>query len=319
MRHFISLFDINQQELESILTIGEQVKNLLRNGSRPAWLSGHVLAMLFEKPSLRTRVSFETGISHFGGSAMFLGQEVGWQSRESTADFIQVLAQYADFVVCRSKLHQSVLDLAHYNCVPIINGLTDLSHPCQALADLMTMRQVFADLKGKQITFVGDGNNVSRSLALASAMTGVKFRLLGPSQYFMTDDELQKIKDAYPDADLQQSDNAAQALDGADFVYTDVWTSMGQEAESEKRRQDFAEFQLNEELLGLAQPDCRVLHCLPAKRGEEITDAVMDCSQSMVIEQAGNRLHAQKGLMLWLALEHQMLTVKELNDHGITW
>lgn len=319
MRHFISLFDINTQELQDILTIGEQVKALLLRGSRPAWLSGHVLAMLFEKPSLRTRVSFETGISHFGGSAMFLGQEVGWQSRESTADFIRVLAEYADFVVCRSKLHQSVLDLAHYDCVPIINGLTDLSHPCQALADLMTMRQVDSDLTGKQVTFVGDGNNVSRSLGLASAMTGVKFRLLGPTQYFMTDEELQKIRDSYPNADLHQTDNAKEALDGADFVYTDVWTSMGQEAESEKRRQDFAEFQLNDELLRMARPDCRVLHCLPAKRGEEITDSVMDCSQSMVIEQAGNRLHAQKGLMLWLALEHGMLTTEQLNEHGIQW
>ena len=319
MRHFISLFDISQEELRAILTIGEQVKALLRKGSRPAWLSGHVLAMLFEKPSLRTRVSFETGISHFGGSAMFLGQEVGWQSRESTADFIRVLAEYTDFVVCRSKLHQSVLDLAQFNCVPIINGLTDLSHPCQALADLMTMRQVFPDLTGKQITFVGDGNNVSRSLALASAMTGVRFRLLGPTEYFMTDDEVGRIKKHYPQVDIVQTDDPKVALAEADFVYTDVWTSMGQEAESEQRRKDFADFQLNGDLLRIARPDCRVLHCLPAKRGEEITDEVMDCSQSMVIDQAGNRLHAQKGLILWLALQHGMLEASQLQEHGISW
>ena len=319
MRHFISLFDISQEELRAILTIGEQVKALLRKGSRPAWLSGHVLAMLFEKPSLRTRVSFETGISHFGGSAMFLGQEVGWQSRESTADFIRVLAEYTDFVVCRSKLHQSVLDLAQFNCVPIINGLTDLSHPCQALADLMTMRQVFPDLTGKRITFVGDGNNVSRSLALASAMTGVRFRLLGPTEYFMTDDEVGRIKKHYPQVDIVQTDDPKVALAEADFVYTDVWTSMGQEAESEQRRKDFADFQLNGDLLRIARPDCRVLHCLPAKRGEEITDEVMDCSQSMVIDQAGNRLHAQKGLILWLALQHGMLEASQLQEHGISW
>ncbi len=183
MRHLITLFDISQQELQSILLLAEQTKQLLKQGCRPPWLERRVLAMLFEKPSLRTRVSFEAGIQQLGGSAMFLGEEVGWKSREATKDFVRVLAQYADFVVCRAKSHASVEELAKFNCVPIINGLTDVSHPCQALADLLTMQQIVGPLSGKTVTFVGDGNNVARSLAVAAAMVGMRFRLLGPKAY----------------------------------------------------------------------------------------------------------------------------------------
>lgn len=317
MRHLISLLDLEQNELETVLTIGEQVKLLLRQGKRPNWLAGHVLALLFEKPSLRTRVSFEAGICHLGGTAMFLGQEVGWKSRETTADFIRVLAEYADVVVCRAKSHASVLELASFDRVSIVNGLTDRSHPCQALADLMTMRQCCTALRGKQVTFVGDGNNVSRSLALACAMTGMRFRLLGPREYFMADSILSEISGRYPNSDILQSEEPSEALDGADFVYSDVWTSMGQEAESEKRRRDFAPFQVNAKLLQHATSDCRILHCLPANRGEEITDEVLDGPQSMVIEQAGNRMHAQKGLLLWLAMERGQLARQELESDGI--
>lgn len=317
MRHLISLFDIDKQELQTILTLSEQVKAMLADGRRPAWLARHVLALLFEKPSLRTRVSFEAGISQLGGSAMFLGQEVGWQSRESTADFVRVLAQYADFVVCRAKRHASVEELASFDCVPVINGLTDLYHPCQALADLITMRQAGSDVSGKQLTFVGDGNNVSRSLALACAMSGMRFRLLGPKEYFMSDESIEAITSKYGDADIAQTEAAAEALSDADYVYTDVWTSMGQEAESEKRKQDFAPFQVNGELMAQAPAACKVLHCLPAKRGEEITDEVMDSSASLVIEQAGNRMHAQKGLLLWLSYQRGKLTKQQLESEGI--
>lgn len=318
MRHLLSLFDIEAKELECILSIAEQVKQLHSNGRRPDWLRGQILAMLFEKPSLRTRVSFEAGIAQLGGKALFLGEDVGWRSRESTADFIQVLSQYSDFVVCRAKQHSSVEELASFNCVPVINGLTDLSHPCQAMADLLTMRRSGdqADLRGKQITFVGDGNNVSRSLALACAMTGVKFRLLGPSQYFMSDETLAKISAKY-DSDILQSESPEEVLSDADFVYTDVWTSMGQEAESERRRQDFAAFQLNADLMSRAPSHCKILHCLPAKRGEEITDDVIDSPNSAVVEQAGNRMHAQKGLLLWLALQHGQLAADNLEREGV--
>ncbi|MEZ6135655.1 MAG: ornithine carbamoyltransferase [Pirellulaceae bacterium] len=317
MRHLISLFDVSQQELQAILSLGEQVKSLLRTGRRPAWMPRSILALLFEKPSLRTRVSFEAGISQLGGTAMFLGQDVGWQNRESTADFVRVLAQYADYVVCRAKSHASVLELASYNVVPIINGLTDVAHPCQALADLMTMRATAGSLAGRTITFVGDGNNVARSLALACAMVGMRFRLLGPEEYFMPECAVEQISQRYPNADIKMSGDARTALQDADFVYTDVWTSMGQEAESAKRVKDFSPYQLNATMMGHASGNCKVLHCLPARRGEEITDEVMDHPNSVVVEQAGNRMHAQKGLLIWLALQHQQLTAAELATEGV--
>ncbi len=317
MRHLISLFDISQQELQTILSISEQMKQLLERGCRPPWLQRRVLAMLFEKPSLRTRVSFEAGIQQLGGAAMFLGEEVGWKSRESTADFVRVLAQYADFIVCRAKSHESVVELAKYNCVPIINGLTDLSHPCQALADVLTMQQVCGSLAGKTVTFVGDGNNVARSLCVASAMVGMRFRLLGPSEYRISDDSIANIFKRYPNADIVQNDAPKKMLADADFVYTDVWTSMGQEAEAAARRAAFAPFQVNCKLMAMASPNCRVLHCLPARRGEEITDEVMDSRASAVVEQAGNRMHAQKGLLVWLAMQHGWLDAVQLTNEGI--
>lgn len=317
MRHLISLYDLSQQELHTILVLAEQVRGLLSSGKRPAWLERRVLALLFEKPSLRTRVSFEAGISQLGGSAMFLGQEVGWQSREATADFVRVLAQYADFVVCRAKCHTSVEDLASYNVVPIINGLTDKAHPCQALADVLTMRQQVGSLEGRQVTFVGDGNNVARSLALACAMIGMRFRLLGPEAYFMPADTISEIVKRYPNADILQSEDPQVALSGADFAYTDVWTSMGQEAERQLRQAAFKPFQLNQRLLKYGSSQCKVLHCLPARRGEEITDDVIDSSSSVIVEQAGNRMHAQKGLLIWLALQHGQLSASELESEGI--
>jgi ornithine carbamoyltransferase len=317
LRHLISLFDISQQELHTILNLSEQVKSLLLAGRRPAWLEHRVLAMLFEKPSLRTRVSFEAGISQLGGSAMFLGEEVGWQSREATADFVRVLAQYVDYVVCRAKAHASVQDLASYNAVPIINGLTDQAHPCQALADLLTMRQACGPLDGRQITFVGDGNNVARSLALGCAMVGMRFCLLGPRDYFMPQANVDAILKRYPNADIQQCDKPQVGLGQADFVYTDVWTSMGQEAEMKIRQAAFKPYQLNGELLRHAGRNCKVLHCLPARRGEEITDDVIDGTSSLIVEQAGNRMHAQKGLLIWLALQHGQLSASQLESEGI--
>ncbi len=317
MRHLITLFDISQQELQTILSLAEQAKQLLEKGCRPPLLERRVLAMLFEKPSLRTRVSFEAGIQQLGGSAMFLGAEVGWRSRESTKDFVRVLAQYADFIVCRAKSHQSVEELAKYNCVPIINGLTDISHPCQALADLLTMQQIAGSLTGKTVTFVGDGNNVARSLAVAAAMVGMRFRLLGPREYRMNETCITDILERYPDADIAQSSDASAMLAAADFVYTDVWTSMGQEAEAATRRAAFTPFQLNAQLMAIPTNGCHVLHCLPAKRGEEITDDVMDCPQSAVVVQAGNRMHAQKGLLLWLATQNGWLDSGKLENAGI--
>lgn len=317
MRHLVSLFDISEQELQTILSLSEQMKQLLGRGCRPPLLQRRVLAMLFEKPSLRTRVSFEAGIQQLGGAAMFLGDEVGWKSRESTADFVHVLSQYTDFVVCRAKSHASVEELAKYSSVPVINGLTDLSHPCQAMADLLTMQQVCGPLAGKTVTFVGDGNNVARSLAVATAMVGMRFRLLGPERYQIGEASVANILKRYPNASIVQCDSANEMLAGADFVYTDVWTSMGQEAEAAERRAAFAPFQVNCKLMAMASPNCRVLHCLPARRGEEITDDVMDSQSSVVVEQAGNRMHAQKGLLVWLAIQHGWLDTARLTSDGI--
>jgi ornithine carbamoyltransferase len=317
MRHLVTLLDLTTAELGLILHISGKVKSLLRRGVRPTWCAQYVMAMIFEKPSLRTRVSFEAGIAQMGGTAMYLGKDVGWPHRESTADFIRVLAQYADCVVCRANSHQSVLDLASFDCVPVINGLTNLAHPCQALADLLTAQELQGDLEGKTLVFVGDGNNVAFSLAIASAMMGMKFRLLGPKEYFIKDNLIQTILARYPTADIAQSSEPKKLLPDADFVYTDVWTSMGQEAEAAQRIQAFSQYQLNAHLLSLAKTNCHILHCLPAKRGQEITDQVIDSPRSAVIEQAGNRMHAQKGLLLWLAIQNQQLDAKRLLEFGI--
>lgn len=317
MRHFLSLFDISQSELESILSLASQVKGLHKKGLRPNWLPGQVLAMIFEKPSLRTRVSFEAGIAQLGGTSMYLGADVGWQKRESLADFTRVIAEYVDFVVCRTKSHQSVVDMAKFNSVPIINGLTDSAHPCQALGDLLSIREFSPSLKGKTLAFVGDGNNVAQSLALACAMSGVKFRLLGPTKYFIGDNVIDEITRAYPHADIQQGNQAEKIMPGADFVYTDVWTSMGQEAEAAERAEAFAPFQLSDRLMSLAGSHCRVMHCLPARRGEEITDQVIDSPNSIIVQQAGNRMHAQKALLLWMALQRGSLSEQALIREGI--
>ena len=303
MRHLTTLFDITPVELSEILTIAHDLKRLWQQGQRPPLLAGRVLALLFEKPSLRTRVSFEAGIVQLGGAAMFLGQEVGWQKREKSSDFVQVLGQYTDFIVCRTFSHTAIDELASYDSVSIINGLSDLAHPCQALADLMTMQELTGDLVGKQLTFVGDGNNVSRSLALICAMSGIKFRLLGPETHFIDDAWLNRIAARYPQADILQTADAAKAMSGADYVYTDVWVSMGQEEETRIRLELFKPFQVNSKLMQLAKPDAKVLHCLPAHREEEVTSEVIDGANSAIIQQAGNRMHAQKGLLVWLAKE----------------
>lgn len=303
MRHLTTLFDVTSAELSEILQIAHHLKRLWNAGKRPPLLSGRVLALLFEKPSLRTRVSFEAGITHLGGSAMFLGQEVGWQKREKTSDFIQVLGQYTDFIVCRTFSHDSIRELASFNAVPIINGLSDLAHPCQAIADLMTMQELSTHVAGNQLTFVGDGNNVSRSLALMCAMSGIKFRLLGPESHFIEKDWLERISARYPNADILQTSDKKLGMQNADFVYTDVWVSMGQEKETQQRLKLFQPYQVNADLMSLAKPNAKVLHCLPAHREEEVTAEVIDGANSAIIPQAGNRMHAQKGLLVWLARE----------------
>ncbi|MEC7680717.1 MAG: ornithine carbamoyltransferase [Planctomycetota bacterium] len=300
MQHLLSLFDISESDLKQILATASHLKSGLARGERPPVLERRVLALLFEKPSLRTRVSFETGIAQLGGSSLFLGEDVGWGKRESPADFTQVLGQFVDAVVCRTKQHERATQLASFNAMPVINGLTDLCHPCQALADVLTIREAFGTEVGKHVVFVGDGNNVSGSLALISAMLGMKFTLACPEGYQLDSSWLEQVRNRYPEALIEQTSDVTTAVKTADAIYTDVWTSMGQEEESAIRKKAFADYQVNSELMAEAPEHARILHCLPAVRGEEITDGVIDSDQSDVIAQAGNRMHAQKGLLVWL-------------------
>ena len=300
MRNVLTLFDLSTAEIERIFEISSELKAKLQKGQREALLPGRMVAMLFEKPSLRTRVSFETAIRHLGGGAMFLGDDVGWGDGESAKDFGQVISQYVDVIVCRAKSHQKVEELAQYCTCSVINGLTDLYHPCQALADLFTVREIHGNLAGRRIAYVGDANNVARSLALACGKLNMAFSIASPDGYTFDQDFLQRLSREVPRLDLTQVTNPVDAVKNADAVYTDVWASMGQEAEQAKRQEAFADYQVNEALMAQAPSHAVFLHCLPARRGEEVSDAVIDGDQSAIVQQAGNRLHAQKGLLAFL-------------------
>jgi len=300
MQHILTLFEIQQADLHRILQTAFHLKQRLVKNDRPPVLERQVLALLFEKPSLRTRVSFESGMAQLGGSSLFLGDDVGWGKRESIADFVRVLGEYVDAIVCRAKSHDKVEQMASFNVAPIINGLTDLTHPCQAIADVMTIQESLGTLAGKHLVFVGDGNNVVRSLALICAMLDMTFTLACPEGYEIDDYWLAKIRDSYPNVKLHLVRDPHEAVIDADAIYTDVWTSMGQESEAAHRRQVFGDYRIDEKLMKSAPRHARVLHCLPAVRGQEITDAVIDGPQSDIIAQAANRMHAQKGLLVWL-------------------
>lgn len=300
MRHVLDVFDLSTKEIERIFAISEDLKCKHAKGLREPLLPGRVLGLLFEKPSLRTRVSFETAIAHLGGSSLFLGKDVGWGHRETAADFAQVLSQYVDVIVCRANSHARVQELAQYSQCPVINGLTDLAHPCQALADLMTVREVHGPLAGLKVAFVGDANNVSRSLAIACGKVGAEFAIASPKGYQLDDAFLKELWRETPEIRLTMTEDPAEAVKNAVAVYTDVWVSMGQEAEQEQRCRDFQNYQVNAELMRQAASDAIFLHCLPARRGEEVTTEVIDGPQSAVIQQAANRMHVQKGVLAWL-------------------
>ena len=300
VRHVLTMDDLSSDEVREVLSLSADLKSKFNSGIREDLFPRRVMAMLFQKPSLRTRVSFETGIRHLGGASLFLGEDVGWGNRESIEDFAGVLSRYVDLIVVRAKLHDSVVQLAEHSQCPVINGLTDLSHPCQALADLLTVQESFGTLEGLKIAFVGDANNVSRSLGFACAKLGVNFALASPTGYEF-DAEIWERMQAIPGAgQIVDTRDPAEAVDGAAAVYTDVWASMGQEAEQAQREADFSDFQVNSTLMQSAKDNAIFLHCLPAHRGLEVSAEVMDGPQSSVLQQAENRLHAQKGLMAWL-------------------
>lgn len=301
MQHVISLIDLATEDIEGILDRSLELKSGFQLGERPPLLQGNVVAQLFEKPSLRTRNSFESAMIHLGGGGIFLTtDEVGLKGREALSDVARVLSSYADVIVMRTFSHDLIREFAGFAQCPVINGLSDELHPCQALTDMMTIKEVFGELNGQRLVYVGDGNNVARSLAVATALLQLPLTVCAPTDYQLTDDFLTELNSRVPTADVTQTDVPADAVKNADVVYTDVWASMGQEAESDARKKAFAGFQVNESLMAQAPSDCRFMHDMPARRGLEVTDGVLDGPQSIAFIQAENRMHLAKGLFVWL-------------------
>ena len=257
---------------------------------------------------MRTRVSFDAAVAHCGGSCIFLtAREVGLGERESVKDFARVVSQYIDVLAVRTFGHDLVLDLARYATCPVINALSDREHPCQALADICTIRERLGSLSGKRLVFVGDGNNVALSLAHAAVLSDFEFVLQPTDGYGFSKDLINECFRINPKARISEIVDPSRAVQDADVVYTDVWASMGQESEALTRRESFLPYQVNEALMAKAKPGALFMHCLPAHRGDEVTDGVIDSPQSVIIDQAGYRLHAQKGLILWLLQQAGML------------
>ena len=307
MRHLITLDDISVEELNRILDLSATIKSELKQGIGQTPLDGKMMAMIFEKPSLRTRVSFETGMFQLGGSSMFLGSDAGFGKREATKDFSKVLSSMVDVIVLRALRHESVVEMAKYATCPVINALTDREHPCQALADVMTVKEVFGETQGLKIAWVGDANNVAASLVRAAAKLGMAVSVAAPAGYQLAPGTDAKLggTTAVNGFSLELTDDPEAAVAGAHAVYTDVWVSMGQEAEEAERKKNLAPYRVDTELMQKARKDAIFLHCLPARRGQEVTDEVMDSPQSRIVQQSENRLHSQKGLLVWLLNETQ--------------
>ncbi len=300
-RDLVTLRDLTRDEVHHLIDLARRLKADVRARRPHPWLPGRTLAMIFEKPSLRTRVTFETGMIQFGGSAIYLAPgDIQLGTREPVGDIAANLSRWVDLIVARTFSHDSVVELARRATIPVINGLSDLYHPCQILADLQALVELRGKVDGLHLAFIGDGNNMVHSWMLAASKLGMRFTLACPKGYEPDADILAECQAAAPGR-IAVTNDVQEAARGADVLYTDVWTSMGQEDESERRRKVFARYQVNRELLELAAPDALVMHCLPAHRGEEITAEVLEGPRSVVLEQAENRLHAQKAVMAWLA------------------
>ena len=295
-KDLLSVSDLGSEDISSLISDAVDMK-------ARGWLSllsGKTLALMFEKPSLRTRVSFEVAMRQLGGEAIYLSPaEVGLGERESVSDVARVLSRYVDAIAARTYSHQTLEVLASYASVPVINALSDWEHPCQALADLFTIYEKKGELNGLTLAFVGDGNNVAHSLLLAASLMGMNFRVASPPGYRVQERILHLAQGYALDsgAEIFGTEEPRLAVSGADVVYTDVWTSMGQEAEADRRRQAFASYQVNSELLALAKEDAILMHPLPAHYGEEVAEGILDSSQSVVFDQAENRMHLQKALL----------------------
>jgi ornithine carbamoyltransferase len=299
VNHFLSVRDLAREDLPRLFALIADLKAKQKARDRVTLLPGRTMALIFEKPSLRTRVTFEVGMVQLGGSAVYLAaQEIGMGKREPVPDIARNLSRLVDVVAARVFSHRTLEQLAAHASIPVINGLSDLEHPCQAVADFFTLWERGVDLAKLRVAWVGDGNNVCNSLLLLASMLGTTVLAACPPEFAPEPTVLAACREL--GGRVHVTTDAREAVETADVIYTDVWISMGQEAERERRLEAFQRYQLNETLLGFAPPKALVMHCLPAHRGEEITDAVLDGPRSLILDQAENRLHAQKAIIVQL-------------------
>ena len=300
MKHFIAISDLSSGEVQDLLDLAIKLKEEYFKKGNPPYFKGKVLGMIFQKPSLRTRVSFDMAMRHCGGDALYLSpNEIGLGKRESIADIARVLSGYVHALMARVFEHDHVLQLAHWSEIPVINGLSDYNHPCQGIADALTIQEKFGKTKGVNIAYVGDGNNVAVSLMHVAAKLGWNFTIASPQDYDLNDKAVGIAKEISEEtgSKLTFLRDPHEAVKGAHVIYTDTWTSMGQEEETSRREQDFPPYQVNSQLVSEADKDVIVMHCLPAHRNHELTDEVADGPHSVIFPQAHNRLHAQKAIL----------------------
>jgi len=302
-KDFIAISDYSPSALQEMLDLAVELKKeYFLKGNQPIF-KGKVLAMLFQKPSLRTRMSFDMAMRHLGGDALYISpNEIGLGQRESIADVSRVISGYVSAIMARVFDHQHVVELAKWSSIPVINGLSDYNHPCQGMADALTIVEKFGKLKGLNITYVGDGNNVAVSLMHIAAKLGANFTIANPEDYDIVPKAIEDAKKFAKDSGSTLSfiKDPHEAVKNAHVIYTDTWTSMGQEAETEKRKKVFPPYQVNQKLVSEADKDVIVMHCLPAHRGQELTDEVADGPHSVIFQEAHNRLHAQKAVLVKL-------------------
>lgn len=298
MKDFLSISDCSSGQLKELLELSVSLKKFYKDGKLDTCLAGKTLVMLFEKPSLRTRMSFQIAMTQLGGSGIYVKPEDigGIGKREPVKDLARVLSRYADGIMARTFSHKTVIDLAEFSEIPVINALTDWSHPCQAMADVMTITEYFGRLEGIKLAYIGDGNNVTRSLAFAGAKLGMKIAIASPKGYELDSESIAAANEFSPGSTTQSND-AYEAVKDADVIYTDTWVSMGQEEEKQKRIADFQGFTVDEKLVSAASAGVKIMHCLPAYRGLEITDGVVESQKSIIFDEAENRLHFQRALL----------------------
>jgi len=299
-KNLVSVADLELEDIDELFAVTAEMKKTCKAGATDLCLAGKTLGMIFEKSSMRTRVSFEVAMTQMGGHAIYLTKhDINLGERESIKDVSKVLSRFIDCVAIRTYDHETVTALADSSTVPVINALSDYTHPCQALTDLYTMKEKIGSLENLKLAYVGDGNNVARSLALLCAKLDVSYTVASPENYELSAEFLDELGNSVKgkDSGIKQIRDPREAVKDADIIYTDTWVSMGEEAEAETRRNDFKGFQINSELISYAKKDVFIMHCLPAHRGEEITDDVIDGESSIVYDQAENRLHVQKALL----------------------